>query len=490
MGYPLNQLGSTLTAQIADIVTGGDAHIPPSSQSFLTWCAPGIPLAPEAFEFAESGLGTGKTAEDEKKLINHAYNWAQLVDFVPDVTAAYSDERQQGMFRPDAQARLSTIYGDILRFSKVVSKELTPAEQAKLEKFRNLLSAKRTVKDIITDEETEVTEDSPMVKAYYARQAAYIAAALQYNAKRIAAQSATGKSGKAAVADWANNAELYRLQVKSAADAWTAAGYRNEVDAISAYINNIGRRNMMSWKQGLIEQFDDAVLNGTAPGQKFHYTTVIPGDFARSDGWTGYSMSHETTHSATQSSSSSWSASGGLSLGIFNIGGSASGESSKYTGNYELSSFKLSLELSQAIVCRSWLEGSFFQNRGWTLRKGEGWLYESMPSDGNAPPNGPKGQCIGFPTIALFGRNIRIESKEFVSAYREERSRVGGGGAVGYGPFMLGGSYSTAHGETQLDTEETDSTLNVKGMQLIGFVNHLLPKSPNPLPELKDEDFA
>jgi hypothetical protein len=113
-----------------------------------------------------------------------------------------------------------------------------------------------------------------------------------------------------------------------------------------------------------------------------------------------------------------------------------------------------------------------------------------MPSDGNVPPNGPNGQCIGFPTIALFARNIRIESKEFVSAYREERSRVGGGGAVGYGPFMLGGTYSSAHGETQLDTEDTDSTLTVNGMQLIGFVNHLLPKSPNPLPELKDEDFA
>jgi hypothetical protein len=490
MGYPLNALGSTLTAQIADIVTGGDGHVPPSPQSFLTWCAPGIPLAPEAFEFAASGLGTGKTAEDEKKLINHAYNWSQLVDFVPDVGAAYSNERQQGMFRPDAQARLSAIYGDILRFAKVVDKELTPAEQAKLERFRNLLSAKKKVKDIITDEETEVTDDSAMLKAYYAKQAAYITAALQYNAKRIAAQSANGKSGKAAVADWSNNAELYRLQVKSAADAWIAAGYRNEVDAINAYINNIGRRNMMSWKQGLVEQYDEAVLNGTAPGQKFHYTTVIPGDFAKSNGWTGYSMSHETSHATSESNSRSWSASGGLSLGIFNIGGQAGGESSKYTGNYELSSFKLSLELCQAIVCRSWFEGAFFQNRGWTLRKGEGWMYESMPSDGNTPPNGPKGQCIGFPTIALFARNIRIESREFVSAYREERNRVGGGGAVSYGPFVLGGTYSSAHGETQLDTEETDQSLTVKGMQLIGFVNHLLPKSPNPLPELKDEDFA
>jgi hypothetical protein len=30
----------------------------------------------------------------------------------------------------------------------------------------------------------------------------------------------------------------------------------------------------------------------------------------------------------------------------------------------------------------------------------------------------------------------------------------------------------------------------VKGMQIIGFVNHLIGKAPNPLPELKDADFA
>jgi hypothetical protein len=490
MGYPLNTLGTTLTKQIAEIVTGGDAKVPASPQSFLTWCAPGIPMTPESFEFAASGLGTGKTAEDEKRIINGAYSWSQLVDFVPDVTAAYSSEQQQGMFRPNGQARLSTIYGDILRFSKVVSQDLTPAEQAKLDRFRSLLSTKRTVTDIITDEKKEVTDDSPMLKAYYEKQAAYVAAALQYNAKRIAAQSATGKSGRAAVADWANNAELYRLQVKSAMDSWIAAGYRNEVDAINAYINNIGRRNMATWKQGLVEQYDDAVLNGTAPGQRFRFTNVIPGDFAKSGGWTGYSMSHETTHSQTESSATSWGASGGLSLGLFSIGASASGESSKYSSNYEVSKFGLSMELCQALVCRSWFEGTFFQNRGWTLRKGEGWMYDQMPSDGATPPNGPHGTFIGFPTIAVFARNIRIESAEFVAAYKDEKSRVGVGGSVGYGPFILGGSYSHATGQTQVDTEVTDEAITCKGMQCVAFVNHLLGQTPNPLPELKPEDFS
>ena len=66
--------------------------------------------------------------------------------------------------------------------------ELTDEQKAKLEKFRNLLRTTKMVKDIVTDEEKQVTVDGPMLQAYNEKMTAYLAAALQYNAKRIAAQ--------------------------------------------------------------------------------------------------------------------------------------------------------------------------------------------------------------------------------------------------------------------------------------------------------------
>src|SRR4051794_30737239 len=173
------------------------------------------------------------------------------------------------MFRPDAEMRLSAIYGEILNSAKVVRSELSAEDSAKIEKFRKLLRSTRKVRDIVTDEEKEVTEDGPMLKAYNDKQAGYIAAALQYNAKRVAAQAATGVDGKAAVADWSANAELYRLQVQAAMGAWVAGGYRNEVDAINTFIDRVTQRDMGLWVASLQQLFADAVVNGT--GQRFLY---------------------------------------------------------------------------------------------------------------------------------------------------------------------------------------------------------------------------
>ena len=43
----------------------------------------------------------------------------------------------------------------------MVDNELTDEQKAKLEKFRGLLRVTRKVKDIVSDEEKEVTEDGP-----------------------------------------------------------------------------------------------------------------------------------------------------------------------------------------------------------------------------------------------------------------------------------------------------------------------------------------
>lgn len=487
MPYTLNDLGKTLINQLYDIVCGGDGSIPPAKDTFITWCHPGLAFEPRDFDFCAKGLGTGKDAEAEKRLVNQAFNFAELVNFIPNVQAAYTYDRQQGMFDTDSQARLSTMYGEILRSSKVVHTELTDKEKAKIEKFRNLLRTTKKVTDIITDEEKEVTEDGPMLKAYYDKQSGYIDAALQYNMKRVAAMSATGVDGKQAVFDWTSNAELYRMQVKSAKDAWISGGYRNEVDQISAYIDQVGRRDMTLWKQNLVELFDEAVINGLAQGQRFYYTAPIPASFATSKGWNGYTVSHETVDSKTHSESKSWKVGGGVHFGLFSVGGGAKGKSSKYNENFAMNKFKLSFQLTQVVLSRPYFYPEFFLNQGWTLRPGEGWNFAEMPSNGGDPP---KGLFVGYPTTALFARNIRIESAEFASAYSAYSSEVGGEASIGYGPFSLSGGYASASRDTHFHSEADSKGLTVPGMQIIGFVNHLLGKTPNPLPQLKPEQFV
>lgn len=485
MAYTLNQLGGVLLKQLSDILNGGDDRVPTSPNSFLTYCAPGLPFDAKEFDFAADGFGAAADAADYRRRLQQAFNFAQLVDFIPTLDAPYGKREQEYLSRP-SQQRLSTLYGEILRFSKVVNQELTPEQTAKIEKFRKLLTVTKEQKNLVTDEVTQVTVDSPMIEAYRAKMAAYIEARLSYNAKRIAAEAATGATGVAAVADWASNAELYWLRVKAARDAWVATGYRNEVDEINAFLDQVTRRSMKLWKQSLVENFEKSQLSSTTPGSTFHFTTLIPGNFATSAGWTEYAMSHEHAAGNTHTESTTWSAGGSVSFGLFSFGANASGSSSSIQSDFKTESFSLSMELAPVLISRPGFYPEFFKNRGWTLKKGDGWFYKEFPSDGGRPP---KGNFIGYPTIAVFARNIVIESKEFASAFEHEQSQVSAGGSVGWGPFSLSGSYGHGESTTAWQATRDGAKLRVPGMQLIAFVNELTGAAPNPMEGLDVSTF-
>ena len=110
-----------------------------------------------------------------------------------------------------------------------------------------------------------------------------------------------------------------------------------------------------------------------------------------------------------------------------------------------------------------------------------------MPSDGAKPPTG---SLVGYATQAILVRDVSITSADFVSAYDKVTSTTTAGGSVGWGPLSLGGSYSRASEKEELTSTRDGETLTVPGMQIIGFVNHLIGKAPNPAEGLKPEDFV
>jgi hypothetical protein len=487
MAYALNDLGNALTTQIYHSVMGGDPSVPPPSDTFFTWCMPGIPFSEKDIDFAADGIYSAPTAEEVRSRLNHAANLAILLDFIPDVDIPYDNVRQEGMYKPDAEKRLGAMYRQILRSSKVASDALTRKEKRKLDRFRQLLFETKTVKDLVSGEKRQVTQEGPMLRAYNEKMAAYIAAALAYNAKSVAAASATGADGRAAVADWAQNAQLYYLNVKQAADAWETAGYRNEVNEINAYINQVTDRSMVTWKQSLEEAYDRALLTAPNAPVAFPYTTLIPGNFASNGGWTTISTSHESIDWAKHNESTSWHAGGGVSFGLFSIGGQAGGTNTRLEETSEVNSFNLSFDLAQLVISRPGISPEWFSSRGWILPEGTGWPFDDMPSDGERPP---EGEFIGYATQALFARNVSIRSADFVSAHEDLSSKLDVGGSIGFGPFNLGGGYSRSdNDETFASTTDSDE-LKVNGMQIIGFINHLIGKAPNPLPNLKAADFT
>lgn len=485
----LNDLGNLLLGQLYQSVSGGDQAFPAPKNTFVAWAMPGIPFEPNHFDFASKGLGGGATAEESLLIHQHAADLATLVDFIPDVSQVFTRDHQQAVLR-SSEARLSFMYGEILRAARVVKGDLTPEQQAKLQKFRDLLSVKKTVKDIVTDVEKQVTSPSPMMEAYTSKSQDYIQAVMNYHTKRIAAQSASGPEGKAAVLDFASNGQLYRMQAEQALRAWEADGYKGDVEEIQDYISQVTQRSMVLWLQGLQDRFADAKLdNPNAAGDTFYYSTLIPGDFATAKGWTTISSYDQQLNSSTHYSSSAWGGSVGVGWGLWSASGGVQHESSDYNSNFHVKNFSLSMSMAQVIIHRPWFYPEFFMNRGWTLSPGHGWTWPSMPSDGAAPP-ATKGTFVAYPTAALFVRDVRIESSELTQAYQQYSRSTSGGASVGWGPFQLSGNYNNKEGGTSFSSHAAGNSLLIPGLTLIGFVCHIFDKSPNPLPTLKDGDFT
>lgn len=125
--------------------------------------------------------------------------------------------------------------------------------------------------------------------------------------------------------------------------------------------------------------------------------------------------------------------------------------------------------------------------RGWDLDKLWDLNYQDKVSDGS---DKPVGRLIAYPVQALFVRNVFFTFSEWENHAKYIQQQIQAGGSVGWGPFSLGGSYS--HGSEKRDTQfhTEGGGITIPGLQLIGFINNLVPKCPNLHPDIKPEQLV
>ena len=524
-------LANAIMGKLYNVLTNGDDTVPASEDNFFSWNTPGTPIDPSDLEFLTQGLtgvvkraaadqmaaaaapaaaaaGDGGAAapaptagltpdqlnalmaQDTMRMYMQAENLSRLLDFIPDV-AKLNNEQFTRMAVLNDDGSLSDVYDFTLRMSQVMKSELPADTQKQIEKFRGLLQKVVKKKDLITDEEVETIEPSELQNAYFSKMAAYDDAALEYNARRIDALTATNSR---AVHDFAINANIYRNKVRAAMADWVSNGYKEDYEKIAAFLEQVSRRDMSLLKQQIVEDFERARLTSPVSGSDFFFTALVPGSFAASSGWTrfGFSGGDYEVHKNSKSSSSAWSvqASGGF-LGVFGGHGGASGTEShsEFRGTFDSSHTSLSFEIAQIPIARAWFRPAFLNSKAWRFDQNNVTTKNDKLSDGGSPP---KGMMPAYPVTAIFVRKLALSFGQssgfsnFVADHKQ--SAQGGGGALSFGPFFLGGSAShrSASGSTQRDYgyKYENNTMYVDGMQLIGFKCHILPKSPDPDPAI------
>lgn len=518
----LADLSGRIIDELYSGLTGGSAELPLPENMIINWIQPGIPFHPSAFDFAIAGPYAGPTTltlddfrelvdillqeggegadrnqavEDAKALYQQNLlggweGWSRLVDFIPIVNPSPADSQWKANDKQGEQKHtqvvygqagqtLSGIYADTLVRCEVAAEEPTEEELAILERMRALLQEEVEVPDFLGGPPRIEIRESRAMTMYKEKRVLYENAVIDY-----ASRLARANSGSAAdLVEWSRSGGLYRARADRALRDWVARGYKEDIERAQATIEHITGGSMVQWKGDLQAKINDIEnnVNGVF-GYPFFPATVLPGGFARSEGWTEYKQMELHRKVTSTSSSKRGSGTVGFSLGLFSIGGGGGGGTTEHTFDFQENRFGIEFEYTQCEIARPAFNPNFFLSRGWRPRDEFVRDHGTLHSDGE---ENPKGAMIGYPTKALFIRDLTIHNSDFAKFMRTKQDDISGGGVVGFGPFCLGGKYSQSNKRTESNLDVKTNSITVKGLQLVAFVSALFPYTANPSPDVQ-----
>jgi len=461
------------------LTDAGDGAVEQNApERFICWCLPGIPIDPEELRFNIRGLtGHGNTpaeaAEDTALLVGQASRFARLVDFTPDATSVFEEQKQMAAFE-HGENSLAGLYERVLTQSLVASVELTAEDKEKLERIHNALYPAIDEVNIMTGEKRHV--ESLLLTTYKEYQANYEKVLSEYNAAWLKSQNpATPEDAL----QMTINGPMLAAKRDAALSEWESNGRKSEIEDAQAYISAVTERGLNLWREGLKSRLRTSRL-ADAFNQQFLITSMVPGDFVSNGaGWSNFSFSHKDvdyfeSHKATQ-----WETEASLKWTL-SFSGDASGSSTAATTVNNVDSFELSCKIAQIPLIRAWFDPSFIESRAWKF--GPSAVDLSELSDGGAPPHG---SMVAYPISVIFARDVKVNFAELHDETSELTKSIKAGGKASLGVLTLSGSYKRDKQEKQVQSNITTNGLEVSGLQILGFRCRLLKKSPNPLPSIE-----
>jgi hypothetical protein len=504
-------LMNAILGKINDVLLNGDGEvIPKSDDHYFAFMNPGIPMRADSFNYAIEGFGgverrnanpekldqavgpqngatgsesggadPGELAADARQKYASAEAISAICDLVPD-TAGVVDSGRINTWQPET--RISHAYALALQFSQVYNIEPDAETKRKLERWRSLLQTTKIEKDLVTEEQMEVTAETQLVKKYREKMLAYFGEAMAYNTMRI---SALAGQDEQAVHQFAINAPLMQLKVRAAENDWIGNGFRDEYDRLNAAIAAVEGRSFALLKQRYKEDFFRSLLTSPASGANFLYTAPAPADFARSEsGWSEFyfnSGSYKSNHKFT---SSQTSGGGGLSLGLFTIGGGGGVSKSRSERKINSETFSLRFKMARVPIYRPGFNLAFIKSGFWRFDQQNQEYKNTLMSDGGNPP---RGLMPAITTDLVFVQDLHLDFGEYNSQFESESKEASGRGGVSYGPFFMGGRHSNSRDESNYEAHWTSQGLHIEGLQLMGFLCHTLDeKTPQPNPNITD----
>lgn len=342
------------------------------------------------------------------------------------------------------------------------------------QKAYNFLNKSTETKDFKGNIKTK-TEPSDIAIAYDDARAAYVTAVGGYRSAYNGYDLTDSKDQRA----WQAVAPGLQLTLDQTWNAWNRSGKAEVEDAQNALgstINDVVRAVIEDARDSVNDQHKLAsnVLGGFPWLPSYGLPTNW---YSRDAKATKLTLKSAYLNKTSSSSATSYSAKASGGFGLWHASAGVKGSHEKKSSHMDAEDLTLEVELITVTIKRPWFNPLIMSMKDW-------WVT-SVDKGGisNAKVSDLKGIMPIIPTGFVLARNAKItadfssEDKSFVSNSIETEA------SGGWGPFSVSGSFSHGSTNNSFAGKFDGGTLEFPGIQLIGWINSIMPISPPNAPK-------
>ena len=96
---------------------------------------------------------------------------------------------------------------------------------------------------------------------------------MTYNSLRL---DALNSEDARKVQEFSLNGKILQNRVNHAYNQWVSKGYKHEYEQMTAFIDQVTRRNLLKYKQSLLMDLKNAKISSITSGGNFYFSTLYP----------------------------------------------------------------------------------------------------------------------------------------------------------------------------------------------------------------------
>ena len=453
------KLIQTIYDRIFDIVTyspGGDkAPVFDTKTTFLQVVPLGQAVNPK-------DIANAVTPTNPNGSLLASENFARLIDLIPAVQADYATTTVQS----------DKIYGQIVNTANATEKP-DPEAMKTWQQAYDYLNKTTTIKDFRDNETTQV-EDTPIYAAYKKNQTNYLTAV---GACRSAYNNYDLTDPKQQ-REWQANEPALQANLNNAWDTWRSQGATQVEQALSAMDHSINSA-VLSILEGDQKIYSNSQLAGqTVGGAPWHLSYGQPTNWydPSVSGFAQFNVSTQNLKTTADSKFTSYGGGTSFSFGLWSVGGSFNHTKGATNYHMDATNLQISMEIGVVRLFRPWMDGSVYSMGGWNM--GDAYKKGRISTGNLKTAASEKAVMPLLPTAFIVARNISISGDWSSEDKSHIESATSGSASVGWGPFQIGGNYSTSSSKDTFVSNFQDGSIKIPGLQIIAWVSEIVPQCP------------